>query len=582
MVSSEDWERNQLRRLAGLRDALPPEWQARYDELAKKYYEPPSPDWVGPCPVASRDESPKSADELAAMTTEDLLVFLRTWQPTERGFGAPSPEGVGQLLQQVVAKDPGRFVNASESLKELVPTYVRHVLNGLHTACGEGLRFDWPATISLCEWVMQQPVTFEQDEGYLETDKGWRWSQGAVMDVLYAGLSSKNPEIPITLRDAVWRCIKPLTDSPDPTPQREKDAIEKHGEPLMQIAINSTRGRAIELAIRYALWLRRNFETASSDQELVKKGFRAMPEVRNLLECHLDAKVDPSLTIRSVYGEWFPWLAMLDEVWAKENAGRVFPLEDASAKFFDAAWDTYVISRVWNAVYGVLREQYRHVVQSLDHPRKDVGHLGNPDMSLTEHLIVLYARGIIPEADEIWQEFWSCPREGIRRKIITFVGDVFRKNESLPDNLATRLLSLVERRLDEAEGADARGHSAPEWKAFGWLFGAKNLDDEWLLKKLERVLRITGGKVDTDFQVLLRLPVMAGKNPFCAIKCLRLMVEADRGNWLAVGNEAGVRQILNAGIASTDPNAQKAAKALVNVLASRGHHKFKELLPGDG
>jgi hypothetical protein len=394
-------------------------------------------------------------------------------------------------------------------------------------------------------------------------------------------LSSKNPEIPITLRDAVWRCIKPLTDSPDPTPQREKDAIGKHGEPLIQIAINSTRGRAIELAIRYALWLRRNFEAAPSDQDLVKKGFRAMPEVRNLLECHLDTKVDPSLTIRSVYGEWFPWLIMLDEAWAKENAGRVFPLEDADAMFFDAAWDSYVLSRVWDTVYEVLREHYRHVVQSLDNPRKDVGHLGNPDMSLTEHLIVLYARGIIPEADEVWKKFWNCPREGIRRKIITFVGDVFRENESLPENLATCLRSLVERRLDEAERTVARGHSAPEWKALGWLFGAKSLDDEWLLKMLERVLRITDGKVDTDFQVLLRLPDMAGKNPFCSIKCLRLMVEADRENWLAGGSEAEVRKILSAGILSADPNAQRVARDLVNVLASRGHHQFKDLLGGN-
>jgi hypothetical protein len=65
--------------------------------------------------------------------------------------------------------------------------------------------------------------------------------------------------------------------------------------------------------IRYALWIKQHLQGDSNSEVKTAQGFDEIPEVRNLLEYHLDPKHEPSLTIRSVYGHWFPRL-MADSI----------------------------------------------------------------------------------------------------------------------------------------------------------------------------------------------------------------------------------------------------------------------------
>ena len=88
--------------------------------------------------------------------------------------------------------------------------------------------------------------------------------------------------------------------------------------------------------IRYALWLRCRWAESDERQELVLRGFGAMPEVRDVLEQHLDSTADPSLAVRAVYGQRFPWLCLLDQRWAAERAGVVFAEETEQNSMWEA------------------------------------------------------------------------------------------------------------------------------------------------------------------------------------------------------------------------------------------------------
>lgn len=576
------WEQGQLHRLAGLEEWLPPEWQARYRELVAKHYVPASPDHVVPRATASfvGPETPKSAEDLAAMPVGELLGFLREWRPESSHLGEPSPEGLGQTLEQVVAKSPGRFADAAEFLEDLPPTYVRHILSGLRTACGSGARFDWCRVLALCKWVMLQPVAFDQDNDHLTADKGWNWTQGEVARLVQAGLSPDNAEVPFARRKDLWDCIAPLTDSPDPTQDRETEEMTKYGREPCELSINSVRGGGMELVIRYALWVRRHLEAGPDAKKRIAEGFAAMPEVREVLDKHLDVEADPSLAIRSVYGQWFPWLTMLDASWAGEKAERVFPLDEQYARFLAAAWGTYIVmNRPWDSVYRILWAQYAAAVRSLAQPKEDVGHLGNPDMSLTEHLIVLRARGVITDTDTVWQAFLGVAREDVRRRAITFVADIFQENEQIPQAHADFLRSFVEARLNAAENVAKQGEEAAEWRWFGWFFGAKSLDDDWLLAQLERVLVITRGVVEHDFHIFERLPSIAQKHPQRAVRCLRAVVEANAQGWAVAGHEKEIGQVIRAALGAGEVGARQAARDFVNYLASRGWLQFRDLLP---
>jgi len=577
------WEQGQLHRLAGLEEWLPPEWQARYRELVAKHYRPALPSYVVPPATASFVGlgTPKSAEDLAAMPLGELLGFLRDWRPESSHLGEPSPEGLGQTLEQVVAKSPGRFADAAESLKDLPPTYVRHVLSGLGTACGSGARFNWCPVLALCKWVMSQAVAFDQNSDHLTADKGWNWTQGEVARLLQASLSPDNAEVPFALRKDVWDCIVPLTNSPDPTSDRETEEMTKYEREPCELSINSVRGGGMELVIRYALWVRRHLEAGPDAEKRIAEGFAAMPEVRDVLDKHLDVKAEPSLAIRSVYGQWFPWLTMLDERWAGEKAERVFPLDEQYARFLAAAWDTYIVmNRPWDSLYRILRAQYATAVRSLGQPKEDVGHLGNPDMSLTEHLIVLRARGVISDTGTVWQAYLGVAREDVRRKAITFIADVFRENEEIPQAHADFLRSFIEARLSAAENVAKQGEGAAEWRGFGWFLAAKSLGDDWLLAQLERVLALTGGVVEPDFHVFERLPSIAQKHPLRAVRCLRAVVEANPEGWAVAGHEEEIRQVIRAALGAGEVGARQAARDFVNYLASRGWLQFRDLLPG--
>src|ERR1039458_2855918 len=71
-----------------------------------------------------------------------------------------------------------------------------------------------------------------------------------------------------------------------------------------------------------------------------KNGHSRIPdEAKRVLESHLDVTRDPSLTIRSVYGQYFPWLFVYDPEWTFGLVARVFPADDPERRY--AAWETY-------------------------------------------------------------------------------------------------------------------------------------------------------------------------------------------------------------------------------------------------
>lgn len=88
-----------------------------------------------------------------------------------------------------------------------------------------------------------------------------------------------------------------------------------------------------------------------------------------MLEGRLDLEVEQTLTIRAVYGQKFPWLVLLDERWADEHV------------------DIKLLS--WH---------YRRAVEHIKREETDRDWSRDPDAHLGEHLMVLYARGVLAQS----------------------------------------------------------------------------------------------------------------------------------------------------------------------------------------
>lgn len=119
-------------------------------------------------------------------------------------------------------------------------------------------------------------------------------------NLLEVGLNAGNGSgIPFNFRSEVWNTIRPLTQDPDPTPEHEIRFGGSNMNPN-ELSINTVRGNAMHAVVRYALWIRRHFEQMGDRGELIRRGFDEMPEVRQVLDEHLDPDQEPSLGIRSV------------------------------------------------------------------------------------------------------------------------------------------------------------------------------------------------------------------------------------------------------------------------------------------
>jgi hypothetical protein len=564
------------RRWSLIADDLPPMWKERYEAIVAARGATEHPEflsritfgWAGPT-------SAKSQEELSSMTIADLANYLGEWQPSG-GFGAPSREGLsGDIVTQVRAR-PGEFAREADHFIGLDATYVRAVFDGLAQVAKEKLAFEWAAVLRLARWVVEQPREIPgRSEHHLddEADPNWGWARKAVARLLGIGFESQTTPFPAELRALAWEILRPITDDPEPTPDYEARYGGSNMDPLT-LSINTTRGEAMHAVPQYCLWIRRLLETASDAEERLTRGFDEMPEAREVLDAHLDPARDPSMAIRAVYGQWLPWLALLDEVWTRNNLGKLFPEEPDLLALREATWDTYVVvNQAYTNLLGLLSDQYAWAMDRFGSESRIKSHLGDPDTAMARHLMVYYWQGSLDldDADGILAKFYTRAPDSVRGDAIDFIGRSLAQTPNTPQKVADRLRHLWENRLAAASEMDRE-----EMAAFGWWFISGAFDDEWLTTNLREALR-KAEKVEPAHKVAERLAQIASSYPLIAVECLGYMVRGDAEGWGIRMWTDDAKIILATALASADPSARKAARNLRNELGARGHWQFREL-----
>lgn len=570
-LDESDRRRLQLERLAPLAGKLPAKEQALLDQLEHEFGRPEPPDVISPrVTVWTGPRSPKNAEELAAMPDDDLIQFLKDWKPTGHVM-ADSPEGLGRILQSAASRDPQRFANVATRLQDLSPTYVRSAIQGFQEAVRQSKPFTWEPVLKLCTWALQQPYDYSKEHGArpFEEDPGWSWTRRAIATLLDAGFEAKEAAIPIEFKDSAWTLLSALTDDDNPSSAYEAEYGGSNMDPAT-LSLNTTRGQAFHGVVRYALWLQRHSQDAD------RFSFSDAAEVKDVLDSHLDVNRDPSFAIRSVYGQWFPWLVLLDHDWAVANAGRIFPSEGAAIDYWHAAWNTYLkFNPPYNNIAAVLSTQYAAAVSKLDTVQrepKEQKEGREAARELAQHVVVLYGRGQL-EGSSLLQDFFDHAPDWLRAAAISHIGWSLSQGGEIPPDVIQRFQSLWEQR--RAIGGAAPENAKEELEAFGFWAHSRLFPGAWLLTELERVLRAVRD-LDRDHTVMERLVDLANEWPHETVRVAHLMVEFDVG-WGPSGWESELEQIFKVALASGNPEARKEALSLIDLLGRKGFLSFREL-----
>lgn len=480
---------------------------------------------------------------------------------------SPTPEGLAQELSNLVAAEPERFAKAANSFRELPATYVRGLISGLEGAARRGGEFDWRPVLEFCAWAVEQGTPAESGDELADTAESWAWAgtRSEVARLLVHGFRDGAQQLPFEFRNRAWAIVERLASDPDPTPEHEAEYLKANAS-AYELAINSIRGTAVELAVRFGLWVRRHLGEPSASLD-------SMPELRSLLETHLEPSADPSLAVRSTYGRWLPSIHCIDPGWTAAHIGHFFPTEGAHADLRQAAWTAYILyCRPYDDVLPVLRDEYRHAVAELGQPND--GSRQSPGQRTAEHLMVFYLRGQLDLQDALLAGFFERATEETRQHAMRFVGRVLYDNDDLDEALKTRATTLWESRT---EVLDVAADRRLELATFGWWFGASSLDAGWRLAQLKRVLS-RNPAVEPDHVVFEELLALVAQHPIAVLACVRRMIEGASDRWRTYSWREELRQILETALRSENPEAAQDARAIVGLLVARGETEYRSLL----
>ncbi|MGM3309628.1 hypothetical protein ACSQ6I_27215, partial [Anabaena sp. WFMT] len=408
--------------------------------------------------------------------------------------------------------------------------------------------------------------------------RNWLEPCRTVVDLLGVGLNIDKMGIPFNFRNQVWNIIRLLTQHPDPTQKKESSYYNSNNS--YTIAINSVRGEAMETVVRYALWIRRHFEQIPESAGQLQRGFDEMPEVREVLDEHLNLEIEPSLAIRSVYGKWFPWLGLLDRQWANQSIGKIFPRDETFNNLRCAAWETYIsFSGAYDDIFDLLHEEYCYAVEYINIISIEQEKLTRTNEGLANHLMTFYWRGKLNlDEGELLTRFFELASNELRGYALEFLGRSLKNTENdIEPEILNSLQLLWKKRLETACNSSEPNSYATELAAFGWWFGSAKFEDSWAILQIKQILELIG-KIDTDFLVLKRLTILADTMPESVVECLDLMIKKDNSSWDKYGWRNETRSILSKVIKSNSGQARQTAVDIIQYLGKRGNLEYRELL----
>ncbi len=566
----EIWKRDWLSIVA---DHLAGADMERYRELVAKRGEAEHPDFVSWIETGFGDRTPLSAEDMNEMSADSVIEYLATWEPDEGagwGFGA-SMRGLGRTFEAAVTHRVADFAAVANRIETLDPTYVRSFLSGFEAAVKAGASVPWDQPIRLIASALEHP--FENDDDTLSHDRdpGWSWTRGQAASLIREGVADRDNRIPFELRQSVWSVLESLTRDPHPTPADETTAAGYSSMDPYTQSINTNRGKAMHAVVAYALWCRRELDAHNID---AAEGFDLIPEVRTVLDEHLNPETDPSLAVRSVYGKWLPWLILLDERWVAANITRILPRAAELAVLRDAAWNTYIgWCPPFNQVYDALRHEYEAAVDRVP-SEGTVGFTGDEraDAKLGEHLVTFHGRGCLQPA--LLERWFDRVDDELAARVMDFLGRSLNNTEGdIDPPVLQRIRQLWDARL-QAIAQEPEAHKN-EADAFAYTFASAKLDDDWSLAGLEITLRPAGPRW-SGRPVIGRLAEMADTKPAEATRCTLRMLKGTVNDWDHLGWRDQVSDVLAATHHTTDPEAIENRNAIVDHYVTRGDHDFRD------
>lgn len=565
-----------------------------YEGMLQEHGEPMFADWnSGPTEgMWEGDKSPMTVEELQEVSFEAAIERVNSWQPEpQREWGGNSVSGLASTFSKYVSGNRAEFSRKAECMVDKAAAYVRSYISEMAEGVKAGQEIDVPAVLALCQWVVERAIEerttpYQEDEGHVE--ENWqeaRDSIGRFVENVCKAKKGEGLEYGLGIRESLWSLIEKLIDS------RVESGLEsKSGNALtttyVDHAINSPRGKAMEVVFAYARWVANHKKEKEEGREVVPGGFGVMPEVKGVLEEQI-APEKRTREVLSIVGLHVGLIGAIDIEWLAENAEKIFNLggiEKTPAEEEGwAAWNAFMVyGRLYKNLYEAFKEQYAYAVQQIGKVQVDENDSMGPVLNLAKHLVILYWKGGIDlQEGGLLRELLERADSAIRRHAIRSVADILKDVEDISVEELGRFKDLWELYWCAYGKDDAK--EEPEGWLFGPWFAEGKFEEEWALERLDEFIEVVGIP-EPGRGVVSRLAEIAEADIERTIRILGRMVDEDkRGGkiweWVdSSDNLEPLKSMLGKGL--EHGNSREEAIRIINEVGRRGFIKIGDLLRG--
>jgi hypothetical protein len=491
---------------------------------------------------------------------DELIEIMK--KPMKHPMELESEDGTYINWDKIINSNPKEISNNADKFKNVNPPQLEAFIGYCTDYLKIGTFERYDKIFELLQWVLDQPREIPNYDGpYKDLNPGWVWTRKSIARFISELLSRHPNDIKLEYRNTIWDILRPLTEDIDPI--NENIDIEP-----AESSINSVRGYAFHALIRYAIWLNQTHG--------IKGGFDSIPEVKNILDRHLDINNEPALSIRSVYGQWFPWLTEIDKPWANNNKNKIFPLDKENSSYFDAAWITYItFNNPYKPCFEILTNEYKHAIGLIGNHSDDNRYLKNPDNALAEHLILYYTWGLIDlkKENHLFDLFFKKSTPKLRGELIHHIGWIlYRSKEKINKEIKERLIALWEWFKEQPR---RKSDDYDDLQYIGWWILSDNFDPQWCLEQILYALD-KSNKIEPEMMVTERILALGEIYSLPTINYLKAVSNNEEYNWVLRTNKHKIENLIKEHFTKNEYITE--TKSLIDKLIQNDVYVFSEFV----
>ena len=419
----------------------------------------------------SADESPVSADQLSAWTVDEVVAFLRDFQPNR---GSESVFGLQANLTVYAQENAPDAVSVlNRAIEEVVnPRGIEGILDGLGEAAKTGAHLDWQQTLSGVGKVIRHAATLDGDG--VERFARWRRAAGRAMWLVEQGC--RKDAIPSAFAAETWDLLKEATTIS--AVSQTEGPLSASLAAVITRQLNDASENVASAVLSVALWDYRHRTRIpdSSDEAKAQARGAVQQSLLPILDRWLQDEGPYAAVPLALMGDYLPQLHLLAPEWIEAHASDLLQggIEDPARR---PTWTTYVSrARLYDTVFLALRSWYVRAAEDVAGWASATGDSRKtlePSQRLAVHLVVAVLRGLVSVGDEdrLLETAYAnlSPSDWDHAYWTVFLGWTDAEQPP-PESWVQRLVDLWEWRIRELDKDEASDHTMEEAETLWWLF----------------------------------------------------------------------------------------------------------------